>query len=133
MMTDLLERKLLSHKDGHFNTKLFNEGFSEFEIFFYLFVGIFIKSRRYDMDGFLRLEYEPDGNQNKHFEYAFVFKDYKIKVEVKALECDPEYADGINLTQMKHGTLFYKKLFSGAKGGRCCTGIHSEVSAKVKI
>ena len=115
MMTDLLERKLLSHKDGHFNTKLFNEGFSEFEIFFYLFVGIFIKSRRYDMDGFLRLEYEPDGNQNKHFEYAFVFKDYKIKVEVKALECDPEYADGINLTQMKHGTLFYKNYFPALK------------------
>lgn len=109
MMADMLEHKLVCEKDGFFDRKQFNESYSEFEIFFYLFIGIFCKSSR--SDKFAYLEYEPDGNKNKRFEYAFVFSNYKINVEVKAIECDPEYADGINLMRMKDGETFYKNYF----------------------
>lgn len=109
MMEDFLQKKLVCAKKGLYDEKMFNESYSEFEIFFYLFVGIFIHSRRYE--SFVRLEYEPDGNQNKRFEYAFVFKDYEINVEVKALECAPEYADGLDLVHMKDGERFYKNYF----------------------
>lgn len=109
MINDFLLKKLVCEKDGLFNRKVFNESYSEFEIFFYLFVGIFCNSERYKT--FIKLEYEPDGNHNKRFEYAFIFRDYKINVEVKALECAPEDADSISLTRMDNGTRFYKNYF----------------------
>lgn len=109
MIEDFLRKKLVCKKDGKFNRKVFNESYSEFEIFFYIFVGIFCNSERYK--NFLKLEYEPDGNQNKRFEYAFIFSDYKINVEVKALECAPEEIDSISLARMKNGTRFYKNYF----------------------
>jgi len=113
MMIDFLNKKLISSKDGKFNMKIFNENYSEFEIFFYLLIGIFCTSERYKT--FLKLEYEPNGNINKRFEYAFVFKEYKINVEVKALECAPEFSDGIDLYKMNNGTRFYKNYFHANK------------------
>ena len=109
VINDFLHKKLVCSKKGLFDSKIFNESYSEFEIFFYLFVGIFCKSERYKE--FCRLEYEPNGNLNKRFEYAFVFRDYKINVEVKALECAPEFSDNIDFKTMKHGTRFYKNYF----------------------
>ena len=35
----------------------------------------------------------------------------KINIEVKALECEPEYADKFDLFKMKDGQLFYKNYF----------------------
>ncbi|MCI8408949.1 MAG: hypothetical protein HFJ09_06715, partial [Lachnospiraceae bacterium] len=112
MMKDLLEKKLVcKKKSGEFDLKLYNEAYSEMEIFLYLFFGIFIKSDLHK--NFVRLEYEPDGNANKKFEYSFVFSDFKINIEVKALECAPELTDNIDLFKIKHGELFYKYYFPG--------------------
>ena len=109
MIEDFLQKKLICKKNETFNRKVFNECYSEFEIFFYLFVGIFCYSNLYKK--FLKLEYEPDGNQNKRFEYAFILGDCRINVEVKALECAPEDTDNINFTRMEDGTRFYKNYF----------------------
>lgn len=52
------------------------------EIFLYLFFGIFIKSDLHKK--FVKLEYEPDGNAQKKFEYSFVFSDLKrLKIAQK--------------------------------------------------
>ena len=110
MMKDMIERKLVcTDKNKCFSWKLFNESFSEFEIFFYLFSSIFLKSDLYKE--FVKLEYESDGNKNKRFEYSFIFVKQKINVEVKALECAPELSDKYDLLKMQDGTRFYKNYF----------------------
>ncbi len=110
MMIDMVEKKLISQVNNSFSLKLFNEGFSELEIFLYIIFGLFCYSNEYT--NFDNLEYEPNGSNNKRFEYAFLMKDgKKINIEVKALECEPEYADKINLFKMKDGQLFYKNYF----------------------
>lgn len=110
MMKDMLERKLVcTDKNKCFSWKLFNEGYSEFEIFFYLFSSIFLKSDLHDE--FVKLEYESDGNKNKRFEYSFIFAKRKINVEVKALECAPELSDKYDIIGMQDGTRFYKNYF----------------------
>ncbi len=110
MMKDMLERKLVcADKSKWFSWKMFNESYSEFEIFFYLFSNIFLKSDLHEE--FVKLEYESDGNKNKRFEYSFVFVKRKINIEVKALECAPELSDNYEIYKMKDGTRFYKNYF----------------------
>lgn len=93
-----------------FSLKLFNEGYSELEIFLYLVLGLFCYSGEYA--NFDKLEYEPSGSNNKRFEYAFLMKNRKrINVEVKALECAHQYSDKLELVKMKDGQLFYKNYF----------------------
>ena len=111
MMVDMIEKKLISQVDNKFSLKLFNEGFSELEIFLYIIIGLFCYSGEYS--NFDRLVYEPSGSNNKRFEYAFLMKNgKKINVEVKALECEPEYSDNVNLIKMNDGQLFYKNYFA---------------------
>lgn len=110
MMKDMLEKKLVcADKNKRFSWKMFNESYSEFEIFFYLFSSIFLKSNLHE--DFVKLEYESDGNKNKRFEYSFIFTQWKVNVEVKALECAPELSDNYKLVNMQDGTRFYKKYF----------------------
>lgn len=110
MMKDLIEKKLVcADKNKCFDWKIFNESYSEFEIFFYLFSGIFLKSNLHKE--FVKLEYESNGNKNKRFEYSFLFVNRKINVEVKALECAPEFSDQYDIRRMKDGTRFYKNYF----------------------
>lgn len=110
MMKDMLEKKLVcANKNKCFSWKIFNESYSEFEIFFYLFSSIFLKSDLHKE--FVKLEYESDGNKNKRFEYSFIFAKWRINVEVKALECAPELSDKYDLIKMQDGTRFYKNYF----------------------
>ena len=110
MMKDLIEKKLVcADKRKCFDWKIFNESYSEFEIFFYLFSSIFLKSNLHKE--FVKLEYESNGNKNKRFEYSFLFVNRKINVEVKALECAPELSDQYDIKRMKDGTRFYKNYF----------------------
>lgn len=110
MMSDLINRKLKCDVKNHFDLKLFNEAYSEFQIFLYLFFSIFCFSDEYLT--FKSLQYEPNGNLNKRFEYAFVLESgLKINIEVKALECAPEYSDNIDILKEKDGQQYYKNYF----------------------
>ncbi|WP_411682900.1 hypothetical protein [Clostridium thailandense] len=71
MMNDYINKKFKSMNNGKFNYKTFNENLSEFEIFFYIFCGIYFKSELYK--NINHLEYETGGSNNKKYEYTFVF------------------------------------------------------------
>jgi len=111
IMNDFINKKLKSLYNGKFNIKTWNESSSEFVIFFYLICSIFFKSDLYK--DFVKIEYEPDGANNKRFEYSFVFKDRQMNIEVKAIDCDPLSRD--NLKGVKDGQLLGKSYFPNVK------------------
>lgn len=106
---DLLQRKLASYDGENCDIKRFNENYSEFGVFLYIFLGLIQNGNIKDV---VSLEYEPDGAHGKRFEYSFCFKDgTKLNIEVKSIDCDPFIHDGVNSHEMENGQLFYKKYF----------------------
>jgi len=113
IMNDFIIKKLKSEDHNGFSTKKFNEDYSEFQIFFYLFSSIYFRSDLYlDLIG---LDYEPSGFENKKFEYSFKFWEFKLNIEVKALDCDPFIKDNVNMFEHNNGDLFYKSYFEANK------------------
>ncbi|WP_050413634.1 hypothetical protein, partial [Clostridium botulinum] len=97
---------------GVFNYKSLNENLSEFSVFFYIFCGIYFKSELYKIID--HLDYEPNGSNNKKYEYTFVLKDKtKLNFEVKTLDCDPFSKDAKILKDinLKDGDILGKAYF----------------------
>lgn len=116
MMNDYINKKFKSMNNGKFNYKTFNENLSEFEIFFYIFCGIYFKSELYK--NINHLEYETGGSNNKKYEYTFVFKNgTKLNFEVKALDCDPFSRDNKIFKNkiFKDGDMLGKAYFPNTK------------------
>lgn len=110
LMDDIITRKLPSSIKKAFNSKLFNENYSEVQVFLYLFFSLFCINDTFSY--FYKLDYEPDGSNGKRFEYAFCYKNgYRINIEVKSINCAPENTDNINFIEMYDGQLFYKNYF----------------------
>ncbi|WP_256972941.1 hydroxymethylbilane synthase [Clostridium botulinum] len=112
MMDDYINKKFKSMNKGVFNYKSLNENLSEFSVFFYIFCGIYFKSELYKIID--HLDYEPNGSNNKKYEYTFVLKDKtKLNFEVKTLDCDPFSKDAKILKdiKLKDGDILGKAYF----------------------
>lgn len=116
MMDDYINKKFKSLNNGKFNYKSFNENLSEFSVFFYVFCGIYFRSKLYEIID--HLEYETNGANNKKYEYTFVLKDgTKLNFEVKALDCDPFSRDSSIFKDKKFrdGDILGKAYFPNTK------------------
>lgn len=112
IIEDYLQRKLISAQNNKTDFKMYNENLGEFSVFLYLFYGLFCVNN--EVCNYTKIEYEPDGDNNKVFEYSFHRADgIKLLFEVKTLTCEPEIKDSnvVNFHDLNNGQLFYKKYF----------------------
>lgn len=112
IIEDYLQRKLISTQNGKTDFKSYNENLGEFSVFLYLFYGLFCVNN--EVDNYTKIEYEPNGEMNKVFEYSFQRTDgVKLLFEVKTLTCEPEIKDSqvVDFHSLNNGQLFYKKYF----------------------
>ena len=112
IIEDYLQRKLISAQNGKTDFKSYNENLGEFSIFLYLFYGLFCVNN--EVNNYTKIEYEPNGEMNKVFEYSFQRRDgIKLLFEVKTLTCEPEIKDSkmVDFHSLNNGQLFYKKYF----------------------